>query len=390
MIDTVVLSLGETEFEITNSEAFRPLSRLTKSSSNSGYAVYRHSPATYPSPKGYQPRLTASKRPYKGAYQTMLKIEFSAPKLILGNNFEELSDSDFPRLIENLNGKLKSMGIRTSESTLMQAKASAVHFSKNFLLTDGATPSYFIREIQTADAHGRLDLNLTKYRNHGLAYSMHANSYEIVFYDKIADLTQAKISEKRSIEKDYKNQDASGIPGNLNVPLEVLRMEVRLSKRSKVRQLIPQFAPENPLTFQGIFSENISGAILRHFMEKIIQSRNELAFGESSALRSLIVALRLQNPRISPAKILQHIGLFSLSKEMHPREFRNYFPKSDRRTLKQIEAAARRVGFKPRRFDPLRQLMNSLDQYSPVRRDQLRPEQSLTLQNRITNSEAKL
>lgn len=57
----------------------------------------------------YKPRLTYIRRwdGIDGRYT--LKIEFSVPKLLYSNNFDELSDSDFPLVIRALKERLLDM-----------------------------------------------------------------------------------------------------------------------------------------------------------------------------------------------------------------------------------------------------------------------------------------
>ena len=51
----------------------------------------------------YKPRLTVTKRMNREhKFEITLKIEFSIPKLIYGNNFDELTDNDFFIVIKKL------------------------------------------------------------------------------------------------------------------------------------------------------------------------------------------------------------------------------------------------------------------------------------------------
>jgi len=45
-------------------------------------------------------------------------MEFSAPKLLYLNNLEELEDKDFPKIIETLQERLKTMGVMVSNQFL--------------------------------------------------------------------------------------------------------------------------------------------------------------------------------------------------------------------------------------------------------------------------------
>ena len=143
---------------------------------------------------------------YSGRFEPTLTIELSLPKLLFGNNFDELVLSDFNPVTILLKSRLKDMGIMVFTKVLENAPISAIHYSKNIPLTDGTTPHYLISKIKEANIKLSLDVNQTDYRNDGHSYKWHSNSYEVAFYDKIKDLQQAKKSESRTIEKDNASQ----------------------------------------------------------------------------------------------------------------------------------------------------------------------------------------
>ena len=144
------------------------------------------------------------------------------------------------------------MGIITTAQTIAQASIAAIHYSKNMYLTDGSTPHFYINKIKEANIRLSLDTNQTDYRNEGHSYKWHANYYEVAFYDKIRDLEKAKLSNKRAVEKD----------NELQLPLfkklqkrskkfEVLRMEVRLNRRTKIKQLFNELNIKTDLTLRN-------------------------------------------------------------------------------------------------------------------------------------------
>jgi hypothetical protein len=116
-----------------------------------------------------------------------------------------------------------------------------VHYSKNIPLIDDSTPYHFINKIKEANVQLSLDINQTNYRNSRHSYKWHSNySYEVIFYDKFRDLEKAMQSEKRAIEKDnyvqlelFKDLQKK----QMQKKLEILRMEVRLNKRQKIKTL---------------------------------------------------------------------------------------------------------------------------------------------------------
>ena len=150
----------------------------------------------------YKPRLTVTKRLNRlGGYDIPIKIEFSAPKMLFGNNFDELTDNDFPQLVTKLNTTLREMGVYISEERLANAPVSAIHFSKNIALTDYTLPYTYIKQLTKLNINKKLDTNQTDYRNEGHSFKYRANSFEIAFYDKLKDLQQGMTSEKGRLKK---------------------------------------------------------------------------------------------------------------------------------------------------------------------------------------------
>jgi len=207
MIDTIVLTLKQGMFTIIEPDRFEPSAKLLASNSQNlggrGYIACKLNPTPNELKRGaYKPRLTATRRfTRKGVFETVLKIEFSIPKLLFGNNFDEATDSDFPFVVQKLKTILKKMGLYVFEKNLVNAPVSAVHFSKNIVLTDYTTPYTYLKELAKININKRLDTNRTDFRNEGHSFKYRANSFEVAFYDKIKDLEKAKISEKRTEKK---------------------------------------------------------------------------------------------------------------------------------------------------------------------------------------------
>ena len=208
----------------------------------------------------YKPRLTVLKRPMPGGFAIMLKIEFSIPKLLYGNNFDEVTEADFEKVIARLRERLDDMGIVVVPEMLRKASVSAIHYSKNIPLTDYSTPQPILTELAKANLGLRLDLNQTDFRNEGHAVKFRANSFEIVLYDKMKDLRKAKLSEKRAIERDNLIQLELFERFTVPRPFEVIRMEVRLNKRAKITSLLKKLKHPALLTFKSLYSASFAQA----------------------------------------------------------------------------------------------------------------------------------
>jgi len=219
----------------------------------------------------YAPRLTLSKRMRAGSFSIILKIELSLPKLLFGNNFEELSDTDFPRIIEKLCYKLAENGVIVTPDTLKTAQITGIHYGKNIVLTNITTANLIIRTLAKLNISQRLDAGHTDFRNDGHAVRYHTNTYEFTFYDKAKDLAQARISERRALESDNRVQLGLFDVKELRT-IEVLRMECRLNTRHSIRTVLGKCGiTVQALTFEALFSKNIAQAVLLYFWETFVE-----------------------------------------------------------------------------------------------------------------------
>ena len=250
MIDTIALKLNCKEFKILDYSKFKQSSYTGQN--NYIKAVYNIKLV------GYTLCLTLYNY---GSPELM--IQFSAPKLLKGNNFDELDNNDFEPLIQKLTSDLRLASVEVYQYNLRNAMVSKIDYSKNIIFTDGTKSSMIIHELSKADISKKLDICETKYRN-GNNLQFHANSYEYVFYDKIADLRQSKISEKRSFENDNIVQ-LNLLDQIKDEPFEVFRIEIRLANRTKLKSTLKQLGLIQQMTFESLFKQAISRQILLHF-----------------------------------------------------------------------------------------------------------------------------
>jgi hypothetical protein len=249
----------------------------------------------------YKPRLTI----YRRGMTVECKIEFSASKLLFGNNFQELVDEDYGRCVEGLTEKLKVMGIACTEQSISNARVSAVHFCKNILLDQGVSCSMVLDELSQCDLYSRLDVNQTDYRNEGHVLKWHANSYELVFYDKVKDLRQAQVSEKRAVERDNYMQ-LSILDRIEQVERKaVLRMEIRFNTISKIKTIIRGLGiGAGAITFRTVFSKALAQKVLLAYWDILLPQLNIVQVN-SKDLSEAFVLLKSWNTGIKVEKLLK-------------------------------------------------------------------------------------
>lgn len=332
MIDSIKIILPPQHFKILKPEKFNPNALL----------VYQKQviKAVQTTAKNtlYLPRATLSRRMnLQGIPEIMLTIESSLPKLLFGNNLEELQLKDFDQIVRILHEKLLMMGIAVRPDNLAQADVTAIHFAKNIVLTSGATPFHYIQKIKAIKTPGHLDHNQTNYRNSGHCFKWHANSYEIVFYDKIYDLQKSITSKKRSV--DYYNILNPKILKKLRAgrkKFEVLRMEVRLNKRSKIKQLFCQLKIKNDLTLRKLFRPAIARKILLHYVDLLENKHHSFLDFTTSNDQSLLSWLIFYNPKLKIKQILQYIGLKKILETMTLDELKKIVSKQQQLNLNKL------------------------------------------------------
>ncbi|MFA5998590.1 MAG: hypothetical protein WC747_01055 [Candidatus Babeliales bacterium] len=366
MIDTIILLIPPPQFKIVKPSEFTPSADL----------IYHNraikavlNPTTKELKSGiYKPRLTLSRRKnLQGISEIMLTIEFSIPKLMFGNNIEELQQKDFGDVITKLNTVLFDMGVEIYAQDLQNAAVLAIHFSKNIVLTDGSTPFHFIQKIKETAMSGRLDNNQTDYRNAGHCFKYHCNSYEMVFYDKIYDLEKSKISRKRAIDPDnFFDMKTLSKVRTARKKFELLRMEIRLNKRNKIQSLFSKLNIKNDLTFSKLFRSSIARKVLLHYVSVLECKRSSFIDFKPQNDRSMLTMLALHNPTLKPKQIVQFFGLKKALETITLDELKKIIVKNDiyswSRLIKELETIEM-----PTTQKPFAIIRNQIERYKPVR-----------------------
>jgi hypothetical protein len=377
MLDTVVLTLDWRQFEVLQPERFSPSAKgllvppyYPLGARGNFTCVQNPTKADFQGGR-YLPRLTLAKRKIRNGFALTLRIEFSAPKLVFGNNFDELESRDFRKVLVALHRGLAHMGIGVSTDVLRQARVSAIHYSKNIAFVDYTTCSMVMSELDLIDLNSRLDLSHTDYRNNGHVIRYHANSFEVTFYDKLKDLDRARYSQKRAIEQDYGAQlEMFGKRGSFPKQLEVLRIEARLGTRAKITSLLKRIGATPEPAFEALFNTDIAKSVLEHFWANV-RARLPLSY-KSDRLRpeDLLSALAYSaKGTVKIGKLLQQLGCAvlvgsvgirgasaALSRHCSPRSWQRY--KRELRGLPVHEAGA---------FRALKQVDQALSRFEPLR-----------------------
>lgn len=362
MLDTIAINLTDDMYIIFDKTRFHP---LTQSCGRIFFRKWVRNPSKGEiSQYGYLPRLTFIERPSNH----ILKVEFSAPKLIFGNNFDELEEKDFEKVIDTLKMRLKLIGVNIFERLLVNAPISAIHYSKNIPLTDGSIPYSYLKELSKINLNQRLDLNQTDFRNEGHSLKFRSNTFEIAFYDKLKDLKQARISEKKSIEKDNYIQLNLFEEVKILRPFEVLRLEIRFNNRQTIKQKLKLLKIDEGLTFNKLFNKTISQKVLLYYWQEIINSYPAIIAYKPKGKKDLLSELIVNNPDLSFSKLNQIIGAKTSIDEMGIREYREITKKYDKTSWYRLNKELKSVKLSENyQYRPFKNITNSLQEYKPLK-----------------------
>lgn len=270
MIDTVKLAIPYSE----RPKWLTPLNKKSKLDAGKGTFTTNIFPSTsYKKTEIYLPKLQFVESPsYTEGVGRLctLYVEVSLPKLFFGNNFDELTDELFMAVANKLSALIWTIyDIKLSPTDIAQASVARVDYSKNIVFTNRTPVSSVISVVAKGNIPKTYDVQKTDFRNGGMIYHIHANIIDIVFYDKVADLAQAKTSERRSHEKHNYTQLKLVDEFEKNPNVSVFRYEIRLNGMEKIRKELVAIGESDELRFSHVFSSDISRRILLNHWEKI-------------------------------------------------------------------------------------------------------------------------
>jgi len=326
MFDTIVLNIPQENFKVWQYHRFSPSAKgffeyPTIKMGSQGFVKAVCNPNKAEKQSGYYyPNLTLRKAVRAGGYEIFLSVQFSAAKILFGNNFDEPSDAQLDELVSTLKNRLFDMGVQVSLDSLKNAKVSSIHYAKNVALTDHSLPFDYISKLGKIEQSLWRDIADVSYGNGGSSFKLHTNAWELIIYDKRKDLEQAKRSEKKSINRDNYSQLSlfEEVPKGLQ--FEVLRIELRLNSARVIWRNLEDSGisrKEVPdLTLVHLFDELIAMKLLARHIE-LLESKFP-AFTDNPYIeaRSLLTSLRIGNPKVKLETLLAAVAYSQLLTEL--------------------------------------------------------------------------
>lgn len=376
MIDTVVLSIPKS-MAILRDRTAEGVPEWDMQAKTGIYKKFVKNPSSKDKESGlYFPRLTGLIRSRgRMESESTIRIEFSVPKLIYGNNVDELTDTQFPEVIKTLRSRLVLMGVTFAEKDLVEAPVMSVHYSKNVQLKNGYTSQYVIGELNKINLNKRFDLTRARYMNDGQSLYAYTQAHSLVIYDKIADLIRGK---KRSIDREqsFEQQSLFAPLAKRPEPVEILRFEIRLSRRQKINALFKKFGYGPDPTFQDVFDTEKSKSVVKYYWDTMLSGNMMLLFTYCPGTKDLVKRILLTDRNMKAKEAIYRAGLIWACREGNGiRELRTALAKhANDRTWYRIANDAKDIGIALGELKPhewCEQILSEFETYKPFHTDLL-------------------
>ncbi len=374
-IDTVILTLYPHEYAILRPWDFTPnVNRITELNPQD-MGKGRFMPAVRNPSKhdnqeaGYLPYLTFYRGIRAGGMTHELRVQFSATKMVYGNSFDELLSSDIELMYKQVFDGLKYYGVRLFKGidTLLNARVSAIHYAKNFPLTNYMTAHEAVTEIKKCDVNSWRDVTENGYTNNGHGYKTHSKYYELAFYDKMAEYYKGRRNQP-VFDKDLQLQMNLFDDKKLVQPFEVLRMEARLNNARTIKTSLAKAGyKDTKITFDALCKKDVSQAVLKQQLAEMYSRYPKISDARAPDLYTLFSELYVQNPKRSMATILSAVGLKALNLEGGTRRLKDIVgTRGSPNLLRQVKVINHDLAYRFEQPEVFQLLNEQLDRFEPV------------------------
>ena len=311
-MDTIIIKIyGPNKFQFRNKSLFLPeltcrtfenLSPTEIQTRNSSRSYLRKF-LLHPKPSDeYIPRVevfeTLSKEINKVIY--ILKITFSAPKLLYWNSVQEVDENDKQKIISSLKTALVGVGIIVDTEVIENATVEAVHTCKNILLPETIQIREILNELGRMNISKAVDVMETQIKNGGCMLNFWAGTKEHCFYDKVSDSLKPK--NKRS-DKGRIDYEKTFINQYQLQNREIFRYEYRLKKTQTTKSVINTLLNrkyDTQVIFNDLFIPNLSkNLILSSWHSLIDRPENQLSLFRTIDKLGLLLHILSKAKKIS-------------------------------------------------------------------------------------------
>lgn len=199
-----------------------------------------------------------------GSPEKSLVLEFSAPKLLFGNSLREVTEKDFPQIIQKLLDFCKVIKVGVFQTAIENASTTLAAYSTNIPVAHLAPAKDIIKIIAPFNYRPRSEYTATFRQGEmtsELKYFNKTGSH-LVLYDKLTEIkSQGHTKEEQEIIRYLTTGD--GKEKFQDWVKETVRVEVTLHNKVAVKQALAKYyGKKNDYTFAEAFKDKIRDDLL--------------------------------------------------------------------------------------------------------------------------------
>ena len=147
---------------------------------------------------------------------------------------------------------------------------------------------------------------------------------------------------------------------------EILRMEVRLNMRQKMRHLFKKLSIKSDFTLKSLFKPTVSKRILLYYLDELESRRLPLLDYKAGSDKALLANLIFNNPELAPKQVLQIYGLKQALERVTLRELKGMFTKKNQRSWYRLMADLKEIRL-PEVQSPLEAIRSHIIKFRPFK-----------------------
>lgn len=147
---------------------------------------------------------------------------------------------------------------------------------------------------------------------------------------------------------------------------ELLRMEARLNKRSKIKQLFTKLGITSDLTMKELFKRTNAKKVLSYYLDELESKRPQLLDFNAASDDALLATLIFNNPTLTPNKIMQMYGLKKALELVNIRELKNMFSKHSSNSWQRLMADVKKLQL-PQTESPFDEIRKQIEIFKAVK-----------------------
>jgi hypothetical protein len=211
---------------------------------------------------------------------TFLIIEFSAPKLLFGENLTALREEHFPAVVEKLQDFLKEISIYMTKIQIENLTPIVLAVGRNLNITDVCSCDIAMQALSPFNNRFRSESRLIQFEGN-LGREMYFNNKSTTFkiYEKIPEMiANATTKEERKLVDAWVAYSKSKYGKKKVFAIKILRLELTLKTKVAIKQVLKKYTTTPP-TFKSIFNEKMWAELVRKEVDEIYnQPINDFIF----------------------------------------------------------------------------------------------------------------